>query len=419
MTRIQARISLPGDKSISHRSALFAALRSKQSRFENFNFNQDCSATLSCLRELGVSWKLENTTLLMAGKHPREWKQPSQTLNAQNSGTTARLLSGILAALPFETHLTGDASLQKRPMGRILDPLQEMGAEIDSADRFLPLHFKTAKTLHGIRYTLPVASAQVKSAVLLAGLFADGTTEVVESIPSRDHTERMLKLKKQTNADGRVSIFSHPQHEIPDVSMTIPGDISSAAFFMAAALALPGSDLLLDHISLNPTRAGILNVFKAMGAHMETEETVSFPEPAGSIRVRSSQLTNRSIPKEWIANIIDEIPILAVLATQAEGRFRIRNARELRYKESDRIAMMVQNLQAVGVDVQEFEDGFEFDAPVKLTGGTIHTAGDHRIAMAFAIADLFTNETIRLDDPACVAVSFPGFWDILKQIVRQ
>ncbi len=417
MPKINARIQLPGDKSISHRSALFSALRDGESRFKNFNFNQDCTATLSCLKELGVFWEFRNNTLIINGKHPFYWEQPAAILNAQNSGTTARLLSGILAALPIETRLTGDTSLQKRPMARILDPLQEMGADIDSANRFLPLHFKSGKALHGIRYKLPVASAQVKSAILLAGLFSGGQTEVVETIPSRDHTERMLNLLKQDNPDGTVSIFSHKQHEIPDISMTIPGDISSAAFFMAGALALPGSELLLEHVSLNPTRDGILRVFKAMGAEIETEETVTFPEPAGTIRVRSSHLVNRVIPREWIANIIDEIPILAVLATRAEGRFSIRNAKELRFKESDRIAMMVKNLQTIGVDVKEFEDGFEFDGPVQLAGGTVQTAGDHRIAMAFAIADLFTTESIRLDDPACVAVSFPDFWDILKQII--
>ncbi len=418
MPKINARIQLPGDKSISHRSALFSALRNGQSRFENFNFNQDCTATLSCLNEVGVSWEVHNNTLLVNGKNPKLWNQPSAILDAQNSGTTARLLSGILAALPIETRLTGDASLQKRPMGRILDPLLEMGADIYSANRFLPLHFKPGKPLHGIRYKLPVASAQVKSAILLAGLFAEGRTEVIETIPSRDHTERMLKLSKQNNPDGTVSIFSHNQHEIPDVSMTIPGDISSAAFFLAATLALPDSELSLEHISLNPTRDGILRVFKTMGGDIETEAVHAVPEPAGTIWVRSSQLVNRPIPDEWIANIIDEIPILAVLATQAEGRFSIRNAKELRFKESDRIAMMVKNLQNLGVEVQEFEDGFGFDGPVQLKGGTVQTAGDHRIAMAFAIADLFTSESIRLDDPACVAVSFPDFWDILKRIVK-
>ncbi len=418
MPRIHAHLKLPGDKSISHRAALFAALRYGESRFQNFNFNQDCSATLNCLQELGISWQFENKTLRVFGKHPEQWKQPLTILNAQNSGTTARLLSGILVTLPFETRLSGDASLQKRPMGRILDPLQEMGAEIISADRFLPLQFKPVRSLRGMRYKLPVASAQVKSALLLAGLFAEGTTEVVESIPSRDHTERMLQLIKQDNTDGTVSIFSNSQDEIPDVSMTIPGDISSAAFFIAATLVMPDSDLILEHVSLNPTRDGILRVLQAMGGQIETRETIAFPEPAGTIRARTSKLVNHAIPNEWIANIIDEIPILAVLATQADGPFSIRNAKELRFKESDRISKMVQNFRTIGVEVQEFEDGFAFDGPVKLRGGAVQTAGDHRIAMAFAIADLFTDESIQLDDPDCVAVSFPEFWDILQRIVQ-
>ena len=418
MLKISANIQLPGDKSISHRSALFSALRKGKSRFKNFNFNQDCSATLNCLQELGISWQFDGAVLEIAGKYFKEWTSSPNVLNAMNSGTTARLLSGLLSNLPFETTLTGDASLQKRPMRRILEPLTKMGAKIESNQDKLPLKFYPVSILHGIRYPLPVASAQVKSAVLLAGLFAEGQTEVVEYSASRDHTERMLGLKREKNPDGTLSLFSSRENRIPDLSMVIPGDFSSAAFFIGATLVLPKSRIEIQNVSLNPTRSGLLTVLKKMGAKLEIHENQSFPEPAGTIVAETSNLINQPLPEELIANIIDEIPVLAVLGTQAAGKFSLHHARELRYKESDRIEMMVKNLRRIGVEAVEFDDGFEFEGPAILKGGMVETAGDHRIAMAFAIANLFADDTIHLDDPACVSVSFPTFWNLLKEVVR-
>ncbi len=376
----------------------------------------DCTATLNCLRDLGIQWQSDGQKLRILGKPVQKWQQPEKELNALNSGTTARLLSGILAGLSFKTTLTGDASLSGRPMDRILKPLTAMGAKIESKHGFLPLQFTPVKQLNRIRYELPVASAQVKSSVLLAGLNAKGETEVVERTPTRDHTERMLRLRQNKNMDGTRSLFSSSTVLIPNLSMTIPGDFSSAAFFIVAALLLPGSELTIENVSLNPTRTGLLQVLQSMGAKLTINETSSFPEPAGTITVRYSKLENCAIPRELNANIIDEIPILAILASQAEGEFTLRNVQELRFKESDRIAMIVENLRKTGIPVKEFEDGFKLNGPTKFRGGRVQTKGDHRIAMAFAIANLLTDEEIVLDDPACTAVSFPSFWDILNDL---
>ena len=416
MKKIHGTVQLPGDKSISHRAALFAALRTGESEFLNFNFNNDCTATLRCLKQLGIQWRYDGHLLRVTGKSVAEWQVPLKPLDARNSGTTARLLSGILSGLSFKTTLTGDESLSQRPMERILKPLSQMGAVIESEDGFLPLRFSPVKNLNAIRYALPVASAQVKSSILLAGLNAAGETEVIENTPTRDHTERMLRLRQALNKDGTKSLFSSSTVQIPDLSMTIPGDFSSAAFFIVAALLLPGSELTIENVSLNPTRTGFLQVLKLMGADLTIEENSAFPEPAGTITVRHSALKNCVIPPELNANIIDEIPILAILASQAEGQLTLRNVKELRYKESDRIAMIVENLRAAGIPVEEFDDGFQLSGPVKFKRGRIETKGDHRIAMSFAIANLLTEEEIVLDDPDCTAVSFPSFWDILNDI---
>ncbi len=416
MKKLHGTIKLPGDKSISHRAALFAALHPGPSEFSNFNFNNDCKATLDCLEELGIQWHYDGHLLRVTGKPVKEWQKPSKPLDARNSGTTARLLSGILSGLSFETTLTGDASLSRRPMDRILKPLEQMGARIESQNGFLPLRFSPVKNLKAIRYPLPIASAQVKSSVLLAGLNAAGETEVIENTPTRDHTERMLRLRQALNEDGTKSLFSSSAIKIPDLSMTIPGDFSSAAFFIVAALLLPGSNLTIENVSLNPTRTGFLQVLKMMGANLSIEETSAFPEPAGIITVKHSQLHNCLVPRELNANIIDEIPVLAILASQAEGRFTLRHVKELRYKESDRISMIVENLRATGIPVEEFDDGFQLTGPVKFKGGRVETKGDHRIAMSFAIANLLTEEEIILDDPDCTAVSFPSFWDNLNEI---
>ncbi len=412
---LKGEITLPGDKSISHRAALFSALRPAESVFENFSGNDDCRSTLSCLSALGIDHDYKAGTLRIRGKKLKEWQKTDAPLYAGNSGTTTRLLSGLLVHLPFPATLTGDASLSQRPMERVISPLTAMGGNITAEDGHLPMDFRPAGKLHGIRYTLPVASAQIKSAVLLAGLFADGETEVVEYKISRDHTERMLGLDVREEEGGRI-VSVRGGHEIPDVSMTIPGDISSAAFFIAGALTLPGSDLLIKNVSLNPTRTAYLDILKKMGASLEIEETQSSPEPMGNIRVQSSELQNVEIPEEVVPNLIDEIPVLAIIGTRAVGHFAIRHARELRVKESDRIKVMVENLRRCGLHVDEYDDGFSFCGPHLPDKAAITTHGDHRIAMAFTIADMISGGHLKIDDPACAAVSFPGFYETLEAI---
>ncbi|MBD3226379.1 MAG: 3-phosphoshikimate 1-carboxyvinyltransferase [Caldithrix sp.] len=418
MAKISGVIELPGDKSISHRAALFSALIDEPSRFSNFNYNRDCRATLHCLQKLGIEWQVMTGELQIRGRPLKQWQEPDTALNAENSGTTTRLISALLSHLPFKTQLVGDASLSGRPMKRIIDPLSQMGARIKAKqNNYLPLNFHPVSEMNGMHYTLPIASAQVKSAILLAGLFARGKTFVIENTPSRDHTERLLQLPAELQNDGSKTIVSSVDRAIPNFSMRIPGDFSSAAFFIAAALLLPRSELRIDNVSLNPTRTGLLFVLQRMGVQFDIEPIRNEPEPAGRLIVRSSALQNVAIEPSMVPNIIDEIPIMCIIASQSEGSFVLHGAEELRFKESDRIKAMADNLRAVGIEVEEYEDGLAINGPQTLTGGKINTYGDHRIAMAFAVADLLATDKIVLDDPDCVDVSFPDFWSILKQIV--
>lgn len=418
MKKLKGEIYLPGDKSISHRAALFSSFIPEQSVFTNYNFNNDCKATLAAIKEFGVNCYTKEDKLIVEGKRLKEWHKSRSIVDAQNSGTTARLISGLFANLPFEVKMTGDDSLKKRPMARIIEPLTYMGAKIQSDNGHLPIKFLPVKRLNGISYKLPVASAQIKSAVLLAGLFADGQTEVVEYKISRDHTERMLQLHSVVNEDGSKSIYSSRAEQVQNLSMQIPGDFSSAAFYMCAALCLRGSEILFKNVSLNPTRTGLLSLIEQMGAKYEKKVTHEYPEPIGEIQITCSDLKNLSIPLEIVPNIIDEIPILSVLATQSEGRFLLRGANELRVKESDRIAAVVSNFRSLGIEIEEYEDGYEFFGPQQIKGGRVETRHDHRIAMAFTIAQLLTEERIEIDDPECVSVSFPDFYKILNSIVE-
>lgn len=414
---ISGKIKIPGDKSMSHRAALFSALREGESRFTNFNLNDDCAATLDCLQKMGIEYVLEGAMLNVWGKHPSNWIKPNEKLDAKNSGTAARLLSGILAGLKFETTLMGDESLSKRPMKRVITPLEEMGAKIETKNFYLPITFKPTYTLSGITFEMPVASAQVKSAVLLAGLFAEGETKVIEKSVSRDHTERMLGLKSVTKSNKK-NIYVSNKTTIPDLSMEIPGDFSSAAFFISAALIVPGSKLIIEGVSLNPTRIGYVEVLKEMGAKINFVVENEKPEPIGTIHVEYSVLKNISIPEDIIPNIIDEIPILAVVATQSEGKLNLRNASELRFKESDRISTIVRNMKELGVEIIEFDDGFSITGPQNINKGSVITHGDHRIAMAFAIAKLVAKGSILIDNPECASVSFPQFYEILTSIQK-
>ena len=416
--RLRGRVRVPGDKSISHRAALIGALARGDTVIHHFLRADDCLHTVSCLRALGVGIEDEGSRLIVRGMGPR-WRAPMTPLDAGNSGTTMRLLAGILAGQPFQTELTGDASLRTRPMDRIVEPLSRMGARIVASGdgRFPPLRI-TGGSLRGITYTLPVASAQVKSAVLLAGLLAEGPTTVVEPTPTRDHTERMLAaFGAPIRRDGdRVSVTAAALqgHEV-----RVCGDISSAAFLLAAAAAMPGSELTVEHVGLNPTRTGFLDVLRALGAEADVRQTgEDAGEPVGAVTVRGQRLRGVRIGGSLIPRVIDELPVLCVIATAAEGETVISDAAELRVKESDRIAVIARGLRALGGEVEERPDGLTVYGS-RLRGGRVGSAGDHRIAMAFAVAGLLAGGPVTVEGAESIKVSFPEFGRVLQEVTGQ
>lgn len=410
-------VELPADKSIAHRSALFSAIADGSSRIVGFPSAADPQSTLSCIRSLGIRVEQEDDALVIHGEGLHGLRPPEGPLDCGNSGTTMRLISGILAGQPFESMLTGDASLSVRPMGRITTPLREMGATIQGVDGHAPLSIGAAPgSLSPIQYRLPVASAQVKSCVLLAGLYAEGETSVIETKPSRDHTERMLGLSRLQMGDE--SIISVTGGRAPSARMwSIPGDFSAAAFLLVAASILDGSLIRMPRVGLNPTRTGLLDVLRAMGAdiRIENEREVS-GEPIGDLVVKSAPLSGIRVEGAVIPNLIDEIPILAVAGVFADGVTEIRDAGELRHKESDRIAAVVSGLRAMGANVEEFDDGLAVTGGSGLGGAEIATHHDHRIAMAFAVAGLAAKGATLIRDAAIANVSFPGFYDTLEAL---
>jgi 3-phosphoshikimate 1-carboxyvinyltransferase len=420
---LRGEIELPGDKSISHRAALLSAISLGRARIDNFASSADCASTLACLQELGIGIEREGSTVKIEGAGKIGFKKPLRELDCGNSGTTMRLLAGILAGQDFESVLTGDESLRSRPMKRIIEPLQAMGAELGSTDGKAPIRIVGRKPLNAINYTPAVASAQLKSCVLLAGLFAEGKTSVIEKSPTRDHTERMLRFLGVNieNIDGALTVSGDSVPTARD--MRIPGDISSAAFFMAAAACLVGSELVLKNVGLNPSRTAVIDVLQNFGADIRIfKERESGNEPVGDIVVRGGikktpEPSNR-LSGKIIANLIDEIPVLAVFGTQIDGGLEVRDAAELRVKESDRITAVVENLRRMGARVEEFEDGFRVEKSV-LLGAGIDSYGDHRIAMAFAVAGLFAEGETLIDGAECAAVSFPAFFSVLQAIVAR
>ena len=416
-------MTVPGDKSMSHRAVIIGALSNGPCEISGFLPSEDCVATVNALRAMGV--KIEEleqdkrgpVRLLVHGRKGN-FKKPDKPIDCGNSGTAMRLLSGVLAGLPFRSDLTGDESLSGRPMGRIIDPLEEMGASIkgQGEERTAPLIIVGSDELKNIRYEMPMASAQVKSAILLAGLRAKGRTQVVEPAQTRDHTERMLKYfqVKTLREDDTVSTWGGQIPESRD--FIVPGDISSAAFWIVAAAAKPGAHLLIRNVGLNPTRSGILKTLVRMGAHINEVVEEHEGEPRGVIEVHGSQLKGTTIDGDEIPNVIDEIPVLSVAAALAEGTTKISDAKELRVKETDRIATTADNLRRMGVPVQEFVDGMEITGGETLTGARCDSMGDHRIAMAFAVAGLFTTGETVVEDVDCVNTSYPGFGDELKQL---
>lgn len=419
---IKGRLRLPGDKSISHRAALIAALSSGPSEISNFSTARDCASTLSCLQELGISIEHNSRKLLFAGE--QVLTPPHKPLDCGNSGSTLRILSGVLAGHDLSAELLGDASLSSRPMLRIIEPLELMGAKIESTGGKAPIKIHGSKKLSAITYKLPVASAQVKAAVLFAGLNADGRTTVIESSQSRDHTERLFNgfgVPVTTNADLSVTLDGPAR--LTGGSITIPGDVSSAAYFVAAAMLLPESELTIEDVGLNPTRAAYLSVLSSWGANISTSDLqTARNEPYGTIEVRGGITRvagddERTLSSSMIPSLIDELPLLAVIGSQISGGIQIRDAGELRLKESDRLATTARNLRSMGAKVEEFEDGLTVFGPAQLRGARIDSHGDHRIAMAFSIAALIAKGETEIEGSECVAISFPEFFPLLQSLV--
>jgi 3-phosphoshikimate 1-carboxyvinyltransferase len=426
---------MPGDKSISHRAAMFAALADGTSSISNFSTSMDCAATVSCLAALGVAIEHDDDALMISGVGINGLHEPQAPLDCGNSGTTMRLLAGILAGQDFKSTLTGDDSLRLRPMQRIIEPLEMMGARISAGGGRAPLVIQGLRVLNPITYQLLVASAQVKSCILLAGLSAAGRTEVIENQITRDHTERMLRsfgVQIETGEAERGGANARFAAVIGPASLTagqvsIPGDISSAAYFLAAAALLPESSLAIDGVGLNPTRALFLEQFRELGLDVEiTNAHENNNEPVGEIRVqgRRTQLSGNAdspmtIRGLVVPQLIDELPLLAVVGSQVAGGIEIRDAGELRVKESDRIAATALNLRAMGANVDEFDDGLRVAGPTRLRGAKIDPRGDHRIAMAFTVAGLIAEGETEITDSECVAVSFPEFFDLLDSVVER
>ena len=417
---LRGEITVPGDKSISHRAVMIGSLAEGTTEIVGFLNAADPRSTLECIEALGIETTLTTKALRIVGKGLHGYRQPNEQLDAGNSGTTIRLLSGILAGQKFPSQISGDQYLVRRPMKRIIDPLTEMGAHVVGTDKLTaPLKFYPSEKLHGITYELPIPSAQVKSAILLAGLFAEGKTTVEESQGSRDHTERMLGLTT-TRTDGKTHVSVVGRKKIPAKEFYIPGDPSSAAFFIVAGLVAQDSEFMIRNVGINPTRTGFLDVLRSMGGNILIEnERVIGGEPIGDIVVKSSALrSNVILQGAIIPNIIDEIPILAVAGAFAVGTFEVRGAFELRNKESDRIGAVCENLSLMGLDVEELEDGFAFNSKSLLIPSTFDSFGDHRIAMAFGVAAANLQGESTIKDSGCVDISFPAFWDTLHTLAN-
>lgn len=410
--RFRGRFRLPGDKSISHRAAILGAMAQGRTRIENYSEAADCASTLACLRALGVAIERDGALVTVASAGVDGWRAPAAVLDCENSGSTIRMLAGALAGRPFRSVLTGDASLQRRPVERVAVPLRAMGASVATTADRPPLTIDGGR-LRGIDYVLPVASAQVKTAVLLAGLQAEGETRVSEPGPSRDHTERMLPaFGVEVRREG-LSATVRGGARLRGTTIAVPGDASSAAFLVVAALVLPDSELRLDGVLLSPTRAAFVDVLRQMGGNVEARLEASDPEPVGSIVASSSRLHGVSVDPAVVPALIDEVPALAAAAAFAEGTFSVTGARELRIKESDRIAALASGLGALGASVRELPDGLVIEGGRGLRGASVRSHGDHRIAMALSIAALAAEGPSEVEEAECVAVSFPRFYAVL------
>ncbi|MFD6207316.1 3-phosphoshikimate 1-carboxyvinyltransferase [Peribacillus sp. NPDC060253] len=416
---LRGSIAIPGDKSISHRSIMFGALAEGETKVTNFLPGADCLSTISSFRQLGVHIEQEGHQVRIEGKGFHGLKEPEEVLDVGNSGTTIRLMMGILAGQDFSAVLEGDESIAKRPMSRVVNPLREMGAVIDGRKgaEYTPLFIRGGK-LQGFRYELPVASAQVKSAIILAGLQAEGETIIVEPEETRDHTERMIQeFGGKIEKDGQTIKVSGNQ-VFKGTTIHVPGDISSAAFFMVAAAITENSEVVLKNVGLNSTRSGIIDVMKSMGADISIEMKASEGEPTGDITVRSSRLKGTTISGDLIPRLIDEIPVIALLASQAEGITTIKDAAELKVKETNRIDTVANELSILGADITPTADGLIINGRKALNGGMVTSHGDHRIGMMLAVAALIADGEVELGDPDAIDVSYPQFFEHLTHLIQ-
>jgi 3-phosphoshikimate 1-carboxyvinyltransferase len=417
---IRGSLSLPGDKSISHRYAMLAAVAEENTRLENFSNGADCASTLSCLKSLGVAWERNGNSVVIHGRGAK-LQAPTVPLDCGNSGSTMRMLSGILAGQEFSSELIGDESLSRRPMARIIAPLREMGATISTSDGARPPLRITGGKLKAIDYNMPVASAQVKSALLFAGLFAEGETRVKEPVRTRDHGELALRaFGARVIQDGKEARIAGGQ-KLRGIEAVIPGDISSAAFFLCAAAVFPGSQLILTGLGLNPTRSYLLDLLISMGVRISvTQLEEKHGELVGNVQVEGAELRGATIRSPQTEMLIDEIPVLAAIApyTSSEG-IEIRNAQELRIKESDRIAAIATNLRAMGATLEEYDDGLKIPGRQQLYGAEIDSFGDHRIAMAFAVAALRASGQTTIHGADAAVISYPGFFETLAKLIER
>lgn len=414
---LHGRVCVPGDKSISHRALMLGSLADGESQVSGFLPSGDCLATLACLRALGVQIEMHDaTTLTVHGRGMRGLRAPSAPLDCVRSGTTMRLLAGILAGQAFGCTLTGDSQLLRRPMRRITEPLRQMGAEIEDTDGHAPLVIR-GRALRGTDHSLDVASAQVKSALLLAGLYADGPTTVRQCGPARDHTERLLAAMGAAIDVRGLDVTVAPASSLHPLSLRVPGDVSSAAFLLVAGLLVAGSQVTVEGVGINPTRTGLLDVLRSMGASITVEnERQQGGESVADLTVWASELAGVEIGGDRVVRMIDEFPVLAVAATQAQGKTVVRDAGELRVKETDRIAAIVIALRRMGAQIEPQPDGFVVSGPTPLHAATVDSLGDHRLAMALAVAGLVADAEVVVRDADCIADSFPGFEELLRSL---
>ena len=418
---LKGSFELIGDKSISHRAVMFSSISKGDNKISNFLMGEDCLSTISCFRKMGVDIQIDGKDVYVKGNGLYGLKRPKEILDVGNSGTTIRLMMGILAGNKFDATLIGDNSIAKRPMKRVTDPLRLMGCNIEGKDdaNYTPIKIYGGD-LKAIDYHMPVASAQVKSALILASLYANDTSFIYEKVKSRNHTEIMLKSFGADINVENLKISVNPVNELFSQDIYVPGDISSAAFIIVSALITKGSEVIIKNVGLNETRTGIIDVVKNMNGNIEIiNERLVGGELVGDLLVRyTKDLCATTIDKDIIPRLIDEIPVIAVLATQAEGTTIIKDAQELKVKESNRIKSMVENLKILGADIEELEDGMIIKGKSKLNGGKIKTFKDHRIAMSFSTLNLISDEKIKLDNEDCINVSFPGYFDLIKSLTK-